>query len=107
MLPRGGLIMEDLEYLIQDVLIALITIFALVLLIIASMAYSRTRNSKIFLITCGFGAFFIKGIILSVGLYTEMLSSKNFSSDFVIPFDILLFLDFLILLLLYFSVFKK
>lgn len=99
--------MEDLEYLVQDVLIALITIFALVLLIIAAMAYSRTRNTKILLIMAGFGAFFVKGIILSVGLYTEMLSSKNFSSDFVIPFDILLFLDFLILLLLYFSVFKK
>jgi hypothetical protein len=103
----GGLRMEDIEYLVQDILIALITILALVLLIIAAMAYSRTRNKKILLITAGFGAFFIKGLILSVGLYTEMLSSKNLPSSFVVPFDILLMLDFLILLLLYFSVFKK
>ena len=100
--------MEEIEYLIQDILIGLITIFALVLLIIAAMSYSRTRNRKILLITAGFGAFFIKGLILSIGLYTtEMLSSKNLPSSFVVPFDILLFLDFLILLLLYFSVFRK
>ncbi|MCK5559347.1 MAG: hypothetical protein KAJ51_02095 [Thermoplasmata archaeon] len=99
--------MEDIEYLVQDILIALITILALVLLIIAAMAYSRTRNKKILMITAGFGAFFIKGLILSVGLYSGMLSSDKIPSEFVVPFDILLFLDFLILLLLYFSVFKK
>jgi hypothetical protein len=82
-------------------------LLALTLLAIAALSYKRTKNPKILMITIAFGFFFIKGIILSVGLYVGMLSSNNLPPQFVIPFDFLLLFDFLILLLLYFAVFKK
>lgn len=99
--------MEHIEYLIQDILIPCILILALSLLIIASLSYKRTRNEKILVITIAFACFFVKGLILSIGLYNGMLSSDSLPPSFVIPFDFLLFLDFLILLLLYFAVFKR
>jgi hypothetical protein len=99
--------MEDIEYLIQDILIPCIMILALALVVIAALSYNRTKNQKILFITIGFVCFFIKGLILSVGLYTGMLSSDSLPPSFVIPFDFLLFFDFLILLLLYFAVFKR
>ena len=99
--------MENIEYLVQDVLIACIMVLALSLLIIAILSYKRTKNQKILMITVAFAFFFIKSIILSVALYTDILSSKNLPSTFVIPFDFLLGFDFLILLLLYFAVFKR
>jgi len=99
--------MEDIEYLIQDILIACIMILALSLLIIAVMSYNRTKNRKILIITTAFAFFFLKSVILSIGLYTDVLASNNLPSTFVVPFDFLLFFDFLILLLLYFAVFKR
>ena len=99
--------MEDIEYLVQDVLIACIMILALSLLIIAVLSYRRTGNRKILMITTAFAFFFIKSLILTVGLYNGLLSSDNLPPSFVIPFDFLLFFDFLILLLLYFAVFKR
>lgn len=99
--------MEHVEYLLQDILIPCVMILALSLLIIAGMSYKRTKNEKILIITIAFACFFVKGIILSIGLYIGMLSSDSLPPSFVIPFDFLLFLDFLILLLLYFAVFKR
>jgi hypothetical protein len=99
--------MEEIEYMVQDVLIACIMILALSLLVIAALSYKRTRNSKILVITIAFAFFFVKSLILSVGLYTGILSSNNLPPTFVIPFDFLLLFDFLILLLLYFAVFKR
>lgn len=99
--------MEDIEYMLQDILIPCIMLLALMLVIIAGLSYKRTRNEKILLITIAFTCFFIKGVILSIGLYSGMLSSDSLPPSFVIPFDFLLFLDFLILLILYFAVFKR
>jgi len=99
--------MEDIEYMLQDILIPCIMILAFVLVIIAGKSYGRSRNEKILLITIAFASFFIKGLVLSIGLFAGMLSSDSLPPSFVIPFDLLLFLDFLILLLLYFAVFKK
>ena len=99
--------MQDLEYMIQDILIPCIMILAFALLIIASLSYKRTRNNKILIITIAFACFFAKGVILSIGLYAGMLASDSLPPSFVIPFDFLLVLDFLILFLLYFAVFKK
>ncbi|WP_455392265.1 hypothetical protein [[Eubacterium] cellulosolvens] len=99
--------MEEIEYLVQDVLIACIMILAFSLLVVATLSYNRTRNRKILMITIAFAFFFVKSIILTVGLYTGILSSNNLTPTFVIPFDFLLLFDFLILLLLYFAVFKR
>jgi len=99
--------MVHIEYLVQDVLIACIFILALSLLSIAGLSYKRTKNRKILIITGAFAFFFVKSIILSVSLYIGILSSDNLPPTFVIPFDFLLFFDFIILLLLYFAVFKR
>jgi hypothetical protein len=99
--------MEDIEYMLQDILIPCIMILALALVYIAGKSYIRSRNDKILLITIAFVCFFIKGLILSIGLYIGMLSSDSLPPSFVIPFDLLLFLDFVILLLLYYAVFKR
>ena len=99
--------MEHIEYLIQDILIPCIMILALSLLVIAALSYKRTKNEKILIITIAFACFFIKGVILSIGLFIGMLSSDSLPPSFVIPFDFLLLLDFFILLLLYFAVFKR
>ena len=99
--------MEEIEYLVQDILIPCIMILALSLMIIAGLSYKRTKNQKILIITIAFICFFVKGVILSIGLFIGMLSSDSLPPSFVIPFDFLLFLDFLILLLLYFAVFKR
>ena len=106
-LARGLNLMYHIEYLIQDVLIPVMMLLALTLLIIAGLSYRRTKNQKILVITIAFACFFIKGVILSIGLYVGMLSSDSLPPSFVIPFDFLLLLDFLILLLLYFAVFKR
>lgn len=99
--------MEDIEYMVQDILIPCIMLLGLTLLIIAGLSYKRTRNNKILMIAIAFSCFFIKGVILSIGLYVGMLSSDSLPPSFVIPFDFLLLFDFIILLLLYFAVFKK
>ena len=99
--------MEDIEYMVQDILIPCIMLLGLTLLIIAALSYKRTHNNKILMIAIAFACFFVKGVILSIGLYIGMLSSDSLPPSFVIPFDFLLLFDFIILLLLYFAVFKK
>jgi Mg2+/citrate symporter len=99
--------MDNIEYMVQDILIPCIMLLGLALLIIAALSYKRTKNNKILIIAIAFACFFVKGLILSAGLYVGMLSSDSLPPSFVIPFDFLLLLDFLILLLLYFAVFKR
>jgi hypothetical protein len=96
--------MNSIEYLIQDVLLAWIVIFAAALLLIAVISYRRTENKKILYIACGFALFLGKGIIMSAALYTGHM---DVSSSFVIFMDILIVIDLIILLLLYFAMFKK
>ena len=79
--------MTSYEYLIQDMLLAWVAIFAFALLIAA-----------------GFALFFVKGVLMSAALYTGHM---DVSSSFVIFLDILIVIDLLILVLLYFAMFKK
>ncbi|UCH89803.1 MAG: hypothetical protein JSV49_03920 [Thermoplasmata archaeon] len=96
--------MNSIEYLVQDVLLAWIAIFAGALLAIAIISYRRTKNPKILYIAGGFALFFSKGIIMSIALYTGHM---DVSSSFVIFLDLLIIIDLIILLLLYFAMFRK
>ena len=96
--------MTSYEYLIQDMLLAWVAIFAFALLIIAVISYKRTKNKKILYIAAGFALFFVKGVLMSAALYTGHM---DVSSSFVIFLDILIVIDLLILVLLYFAMFKK
>lgn len=94
----------EYEFIIQDILLAWIAIFSAALLAIAVISYKRTRNKKIMYIACGFGLFFTKGIIMSIALYTKHM---DVSESFVLFLDLLIIIDLLILLVLYFAMFRK
>lgn len=51
-----------------NLLRAWIMIFALILLIVSIFAYYRTRNKRVLIVSIAFAVFFVKGIILSIGL---------------------------------------
>ena len=93
-------------YMVQDVLIPFITVFALTLFIIGYQSYRRSEHPKIAAVSVAFLVFFIKGVIMSVGLYTDYLA-LDISDEFVLAFDILLVLDLVILALLYLAIFRK
>ena len=96
--------MSSIEYYVQDALLAWITLFAAALMVIAVLSYRRTGNPKIMYIAVGFGLFFAKAVIMSAALYTGHM---DVSSSFVIFLDLLIIIDLLILVVLYFAMFKK
>lgn len=57
--------------MIHEIVIALVTVFALAIMVISAFSYKKTGNQKILLVTAGFGLFFVKGVILSVGILQE------------------------------------
>lgn len=91
-------------YLIQDIIIAFVTVFACALFIIGIIAYRRTRINKLLLVTVAFGLFTIKGIIMSIGLYQGYFDIKG---KFVLMLDTILIFDFIILIILYLTVFRR
>ena len=88
--------MED----IITTLRAWIMIFALILFIVSMIAYYRTRHKRLLLVSIAFAIFFVKGIILSVGLVNTEIESLYSSGlgDF---------LDLLILILLAATILKR
>ena len=75
--------------------------FALLLSIITLMAYVRVRNIKLLAIALGFFVFFIKGFVLTLGIFLTF-----FSKIFTISIELLI-LDFAILLFMYIGMVKK
>jgi len=94
---------------IVDLLVGGFVVFAFILTAIGAFAYYRTRIKKLLFITLGFGAFLLKGIILSLAFFTSIpvLGGFEIPADFMLAFVILLIADVLILVLLVFSTFKK
>jgi hypothetical protein len=99
---------QTLAYLV-DILVGGFVVFALLLTAIGFFAYSRTKIKKLLFISIGFALFLLKGIILSLAFFTPIPVLGNFEipSDFMLAFVILLVLDVLILVILYFATFKK
>jgi hypothetical protein len=96
----------DYWYMAQDVLIPFILVFALALFFIGYMSWRRSGHPRIAAVSAAFFMFFVKGVIMSVGLYTDFLA-LDISEGFVLAFDILLITDLLILTLLYMAMFRK
>lgn len=88
--------MSDLE----NFLIAWITIFALILFIVAILTYKRTKHPRLGIICAAFALFFIKGILLTWGLVNEELHEP-----YILNINIVL--DSFILLFLAVSILKK
>lgn len=88
--------MDDLTNLLR----AWIMIFALILFIVSLVAYHRTRNKRVLFVSCAFAIFFVKGIVLSLGLvYSEI---EDYYASGLGDF-----LDLVILILLAATIFKK
>lgn len=63
---------------IENIVIAWITVFAFAMLVISLRAFRRSKHRKILFVSGAFGIFFIKGIILTLGLfYEDKISSSS------------------------------
>ena len=88
--------MDDLVNFLR----AWIMVFALILFIVSMVAYHRTRNKRVLIVAVAFGIFFVKGIVLSLGLlYPDV--------ETIIGSGLGNFLDVLILALLAITILKR
>lgn len=81
-----------------EFLVAIISVLSALLLVISILAYKRERTWRLLIISAVFGIFFIKGIILSLLVFTN-----NFN-DYANSVTFLLSIDVIILLFLFFSI---
>ena len=61
------------------VIYAFITIFSLGLLLVSLASYRRYKNIKLLFVTIVFLVFFVKGVLLSIGLFYEEI--EGFVTD--------------------------
>ncbi len=73
--------------------------FSLILLLVSIASYRRTKNSRLLLVSVGFFIFLLKGILLIIGLV--------FVPGLTESIELLLLLDLVILLFLYFAIAKR
>lgn len=85
---------------VQNILTAGMTLTAAVLCLVALRAYRHTGSQKVGFILLGFALFLIKGIILSVGLFTTATWGEA-----LLPWSIAF--DMAILLLFYAAILKR
>ena len=64
--------------LLANVLLAAVSVFALALTVIAILAYRRTRDSHLVFLASAFGAFFVKGLLLTIFLFAGNLGLGQF-----------------------------
>lgn len=63
---------------VENVLLAAVSVFALALTLIASLAYRRTRDIHLVFLAAAFAVFFTKGLILTISLFTTPLTLGQF-----------------------------
>ena len=56
--------------LLENVLTGWLTVFALLLTVLALLAYRRSANAKMLGIAAAFGLFFAKGLLVTYALFT-------------------------------------
>ena len=54
---------------LENLLLAAVSVFALVLTVIAVLAWRRTRDGPLLFLAAAFGVFFVKGLVLSIALF--------------------------------------
>jgi hypothetical protein len=82
-----------------NVLAAWMTIFSIALTAVAAVAYHRTRNTRVLLVTVAFALFAVQGVVLTLSLVYEGWE------DLYLPLSVLL--DTVIIVLLAMTVLKK
>lgn len=58
---------------IENIILAAVSVFALALTAIAILAFRRTRDGHVVFLAAAFGVFFVKGLLLTIALFTETL----------------------------------
>ena len=62
---------------IENIILAAESVFALALTIIAVLAFRRTRDGHIVLLAAAFAVFFVKGLLLTIALFTEAVGLQQ------------------------------
>jgi len=86
--------------IVNIVIYACITVFALGLFIISLFSYKKSKNSKILFVSIVFIFFLLKGLLHSYNLFTNLFNDF-FLSPYIAVFD------FLILVLLFIATLKR
>jgi ABC-type uncharacterized transport system permease subunit len=86
--------------MMHEIFIALVTVFALAITIITFLTYKRTGNQKVLIISIAVGLFFVKGLFLSIGILND-------DPDYFNLLTYSIFIDMLIVLLIFFSIVKR
>ena len=63
---------------IENILLAAVSVFALALTLIAVLAFRRTRDLHIVFLAAAFGAFFLKGLLLTIFLFSGTTTLGQF-----------------------------
>jgi hypothetical protein len=80
---------------------AVITVFSLGLLLISLFSYKKHKNKKLLFVSFVFLVLFIKGILMSAGLFSQDLAAVIPNSFFIGIFDLI------ILVLLFLATLKR
>ena len=75
--------------------------FSLILFVISAITYRRVQRTRLLLVSLAFALFFIKGLMLTLGLFIDSIGDVFHASVLTTM------LDFGIMVFLYFSVVKK
>ena len=85
--------MED--YL--NVLAAWILIFSIALTVVAAIAYSRTRTTRVLMVMLAFALFAVKGVLLTAALFDEWVLDSYLWMSVVVDTVIIVFLAMTVL----------
>jgi hypothetical protein len=75
--------------------------FSLILFVISAVTYKRIGSRRLLLVSLAFAMFFVKGLLLTLGLFVNSIGNV-FGSDVLVTM-----VDFAIMAFLYLSVVKK
>jgi hypothetical protein len=62
---------------IENVLLAAVSVFAFALTLIAVIAFRRTRDGHLVFLAAAFGVFFLKGLILTLFLFSPTIDLRQ------------------------------
>jgi hypothetical protein len=86
----------DIVRELVNFLIAWVTVFSLALFVIGYLSYRRTGNPKLLAVSTAFLLYFIKGVVMALGLYFPDIVTITTQLPTIL-------LDVLILLTLYYA----
>ena len=68
---------------VLNVLAAWVTVFSLIVTVVAAVAYRRVRNQRVLLVAAAFAVFTLKGALLTLSLWNEWASGRYLTASVV------------------------